>query len=726
MSVEQDIFVIGVIGSRKNITRMLNAAIHNVVAGEPIVESDDIETTNRKLGYFTGREGHNIGIFDLLDEECMKDEAVIGKKEAFYNRVKACENCPFDCPNSKRKSDAQPLEYGSKEMEEYCPWPAPYDAEDAPTEPNRYIEVVRVEEGTNDYTAKFSWYLYESFGPSDWADWEDIARLYDCRVFVDDNYYRNGEFMRFECATIYEPGGEKHRFESGTTRKEYDEFMDKLVELSPERYIPIRERYLKEKEAEKMSGQKEDEDEKERQRLDEELHIKLDQTAWSRFASNEEDGIGAIRRIYDGLLWDNRRYRVGVTDWNFIPDEEILNVLKVRAEKWKGVNDEFAACYEELIRSFKEYCDTKKGCRYDCVWDFCEGLARVSKDRKYGFIDTSGREVVPCKYDDARDFREGMAYVELQSDKTITFNTGWTLPEGRLGGYVDKTGREVIPCQYLQGWDFSDGLAKVSLEIWDLDMPDPDVPFPLPSDTKWFFIDKTGGVVLEDVKDKDFFFDGLSRISRDGKTGFVDKNGHEVVPCKYDGAHQFCEGMAIVCEDHLLPEEEQTEEIDFYSTEGFIDKAGQEVVPCGKYDDVEEYHEGLARVKKDGRYGFLDKRGCEVIPCEYDWAHDFHEGLSLVRKDDEDYYIDKNRHVVLKPAELGILVAENFSDGLAKVICEPGGKRGYINKTGRLAIPCEYDEAHDFHDGLAMVKKNSTWGFIDKTGQMVLPGMYIE
>ena len=116
MSVEQDIFVIGVIGSRKNITRMLNAAIHNVVAGEPIVESDDIETTNRKLGYFTGREGHNIGIFDLLDEECMKDEAVIGKKEAFYNRVKACENCPFDCPNSKRKSDAHPLEYGSKEM----------------------------------------------------------------------------------------------------------------------------------------------------------------------------------------------------------------------------------------------------------------------------------------------------------------------------------------------------------------------------------------------------------------------------------------------------------------------------------------------------------------------------------------------------------------------------------------------------------------------------------
>lgn len=347
MSVEQDIFLIGVTGSRKNITRMLNAAIRNVAAGDPIVESDDIEAVNLKLNYFTGREGHNIGIFDLLDEECMKDEAVIGKKEAFYYRVKACANCPFDCPNSKLKSDVQPLEYGSKEMEEYCPWPDPYYAEDVPTEPNRYIEVVRVEEGTNDYTAKFSWYLYESFGPTDWADWEDVARLYDCRVFVDDDYYRNGQFIRFECATIYEPGGGKHRFESGTTGKEYDEFMDKLAELYHERYRPIRARYLKEKE-----------DEKERQHLEEERHIKLNHTVWSRFASWEEDGVKAINGVYDRLLKEAVCY--DPDDPDNISAEDILSVLKVRAEKWKDVNDEFANCYENLVLSFNDDFEQKK------------------------------------------------------------------------------------------------------------------------------------------------------------------------------------------------------------------------------------------------------------------------------------------------------------------------------------------------------------------------------
>jgi hypothetical protein len=683
MSIESDMFHISVIGPKANVTRMLNEAIRQEGTGDLIVEGDDIETINRKLTGKDGKPGMMVAYAELLDQKSLDDDAIL--KEKWLAAVEK--------HNQKLASE----EYSEDEYESS-------------------VELFKVEEyDAASYEVKFSEYLSEwayDYECIDWAGWEDIARVYKCRIFVDDLYYRNGVFMRFDCATIYEPDGEEHRFGSGSTREEYDEFMDKLVDLYPERYTPIRERYLEEKEAEKMRGLKEEEDEKERQHLEEELHIKLNQTAWSRFASDEEDGVKAIRRVYDGLLWDMRNYRFGVVGSYFIPEEEILNVLKVRAEKWKGVNDELAGCYEELIRSFNEYCDTKKECKYDCVWDFCEGLARVCKDKKYGFIDTTGREVVPCKYVDARDFREGMAYVELWSDKTITFNTGWTLPEGRLCGYVDKTGREVIPCQYSQAWDFSDGLAKVTLEIWDPDMPEPDVPFPLASEYKKFFIDKTGAVVLEDAEDIDCFFDGLSRISRNGKTGFADKNGHEVIPCKYDGAHQFCEGMAIVSLDDL--------------SDGVIDKTGREVVPCGKYDDIEEYHEGFARVKKDDRYGFVDKTGREVIPCEYDWATDFYEGLSKVKKDDEECYIDKDRRVVLKPAELGILVADCFSDGLAKVICESGGKRGYIDRAGQLVIPYKYDEAHDFHDGLAMVKLDHIWGFIDKTGQMVLPGMYIE
>ena len=38
---------------------------------------------------------------------------------------------------------------------------------------------------------------------------------------------------------------------------------------------------------------------------------------------------------------------------------------------------------------------------YDNAFNFSEGLAMVLLDDKYGFIDKSGKEVIPCRYDDA-------------------------------------------------------------------------------------------------------------------------------------------------------------------------------------------------------------------------------------------------------------------------------------------------------------------------------------
>ena len=54
-------------------------------------------------------------------------------------------------------------------------------------------------------------------------------------------------------------------------------------------------------------------------------------------------------------------------------------------------------------------------CKYNDAKDFSEGLAAVMDDEnyKYGFIDTTGREVVPCKYDYVGNFSEGLAAVKL-------------------------------------------------------------------------------------------------------------------------------------------------------------------------------------------------------------------------------------------------------------------------------------------------------------------------
>ena len=42
-----------------------------------------------------------------------------------------------------------------------------------------------------------------------------------------------------------------------------------------------------------------------------------------------------------------------------------------------------------------------------------EGLTRIRLNGKYGFIDKTGREVIPIKYDYVFNFSEGLATVQL-------------------------------------------------------------------------------------------------------------------------------------------------------------------------------------------------------------------------------------------------------------------------------------------------------------------------
>jgi hypothetical protein len=47
-----------------------------------------------------------------------------------------------------------------------------------------------------------------------------------------------------------------------------------------------------------------------------------------------------------------------------------------------------------------------------------------------------------------------------------------------------------------------------------------------------------------------------------------------------------------------------------------------------------------------------------------------------------------------------------------------------VNKTGKMAIPATYDDVNSFNEGLASVKLNEKWGYIDKLGKIVIPLKY--
>jgi hypothetical protein len=51
---------------------------------------------------------------------------------------------------------------------------------------------------------------------------------------------------------------------------------------------------------------------------------------------------------------------------------------------------------------------------YDDVFEFNEGIACVNKEEKWGYINTSGKLVLPIIYTRAYPFFEGLAVVQMQ------------------------------------------------------------------------------------------------------------------------------------------------------------------------------------------------------------------------------------------------------------------------------------------------------------------------
>lgn len=49
--------------------------------------------------------------------------------------------------------------------------------------------------------------------------------------------------------------------------------------------------------------------------------------------------------------------------------------------------------------------------KYNKIYEYKEDFAKVELNGKYGFIDKTGEEVIPCIYDDVHDFKDGLALV---------------------------------------------------------------------------------------------------------------------------------------------------------------------------------------------------------------------------------------------------------------------------------------------------------------------------
>ena len=141
------------------------------------------------------------------------------------------------------------------------------------------------------------------------------------------------------------------------------------------------------------------------------------------------------------------------------------------------------------------------------------------------------------------------------------------------------------------------------------------------------------------------FSEGLASVQKDGKRGYINTKGEQIIECKFDYADDFNEGFAAVQKDGKW---------------GYINTKGEQAIEC-KFDDACYFSEGFAGVSKDGKCGYINTKGCSVIFDEskneievFDKAIDrSNNTFYLSRLGDKFGLLDENFNAIIKNSIYG-------------------------------------------------------------------------
>jgi hypothetical protein len=310
--------------------------------------------------------------------------------------------------------------------------------------------------------------------------------------------------------------------------------------------------------------------------------------------------------------------------------------------------------------------------QFDRALNFSEGRAAVKLSGQWGYIDTAGKFAIPPTFkQQPGNFSEGLAWVKLQG------KLSYINPQG-LPVIVVSSNRDRWTEAEVDGQDFQDGRAEIRLD-----------------DGMCNWIDHAGKPInVQPMPCGSVFQEGLAAFTRDGKYGFIDRTGKLVIPAQFN---------------------QQGDDIFGFTTSSF--------------------HEGVAPVSQHGEWGYIDRTGQWVIPPQFDQALPFVEGIAAVQVKAGFGFINHTGKWVIPPQfslvplaspwlSLGPLCLpassspHYFSEGLAVVANRK--QWGYIDPSGKLLIPPQFDYASDFHAGLAAVLIHGQWGYINQTGKWAI------
>ena len=302
--------------------------------------------------------------------------------------------------------------------------------------------------------------------------------------------------------------------------------------------------------------------------------------------------------------------------------------------------------------------------------DIDDDIRRIRAGNKYGFVDKKGKTVIEPKFGWVSVFRDGIAKACVDCrvvDTRITGRQRWqraTVKSARgAWGYIDRSGKFIIPPRFDATRFFWDVIAAVEVNdkwgfidkngIYIIKPQFDSTRFPAEGTAavklggKWGFIDKAGGFIANpQFDDTRFFSEGFAAVKTGDKWGFIDRKGNVIVKPRYDYCRHFSEGLAAV---QIMGEGKTRSKRRGLGPSsqgkwGYVDKIGQCVIEP-QFTRAGDFSMGLAPISLEdkSKRGYIDKDGKMIIRPQFDQAGDFNPktGYARVRSGEDYWYIDK-------------------------------------------------------------------------------------
>jgi len=299
---------------------------------------------------------------------------------------------------------------------------------------------------------------------------------------------------------------------------------------------------------------------------------------------------------------------------------------------------------------------------------FSEGLAplRSKSTGKFGFIDSTGRMVIPFQFDGADGFKQGVARVFLNTNGAMK------------GGYIDRKGKVLLPIEYDGVGNVSDGYGMVkkgtTTSYFDLKgkLVPPHKPF-------YQFSEFSGGLAM-----------GVTLATVQGQPHtftYFDNTFKDVLTLQAFDARPFFGNAAIVNRDGRA-----------YVV---VNRKGETVKPLPQIQDMKFYGQGLIAVKMNRMWGYMDEKVNITIPCQYDSVSQFMGGYATALFRGKWGVIDKTGKWIFQEKYPAILLGDEGQVTYRDPNASRWGMRWFF---GGDAIPPQMHFATPFREGKAIVQ----------------------